>query len=143
MEEIKDLSIYLSVCLSIYHLAVLHLAAEAITQTKKPRPHAKHYWNSNLSVLRKDIIFYRNIWLEEGKPRGKHYLSFLNFKEAKRCFRKAQRKVIYDDEIYTFERLENLHDIDRSAVFHKISRKIKPRDLPGVVLEVDGRRVDD
>ena len=46
---------------------VLHLAAEAITRIKKPRPHTKHYWNSNISVSRKDIIFYRNICLEEGK----------------------------------------------------------------------------
>ena len=29
---------------------VLHLATEAITRTKKPRPHAKHYRNSNQSL---------------------------------------------------------------------------------------------
>ena len=69
--------------------------------------------------------------------------SFSNFKEAKRRFRNAQRKAVYDDEIKSFETFEKLHDTDRSKFFRKISGTNRNKASTGTVLEVDGKRVDD
>ena len=106
---------------------VLHLATEAITRTKKPRPHAKHYWNCNLSAYGR-ILFSMEIygWKKGNSETSIIYRSSI-LKNPSDVFVKHKRKAIYDDEIRTFERLENLHNIDSSLVFHKISRKINPK----------------
>ena len=121
---------------------MLHLASKTIMNNEH-KSHKKSYWNFNLTNLRKEVIYYRNIWLNEGKPRGRYYSSFSNFKEAKRRFRNAQRKAVYEDEIQNFEKFENLHDTDRSSFFRTISRTNNNKAPAGTVLEVDGKRVDD
>ena len=89
------------------------------------------------------MIYYRNIWLNEGKSRGRQYSSFSNLKGAKRRFCNTQRKAVYDEEIKSFEIFEKLHDTDGSKFFCKISGTNKNTAPAGTVLEVDGKRVDD
>lgn len=123
--------------------AVLHHAANVTVPKKNVKPHVKRYWNAELTNLRRNVSKSRRIWIENGKPRGTRFESFANYKNAKREFRKAQRRAIYTDEIKRFENLENLHDHDRSLFYRQISKSSSRRSPCGSVLMENGVRITD
>ena len=78
-------------------------AALSSVPIKKPKPFSKRYLNPNLSALKKKVELCRRTWLKNGKHRGRNYQSFIEYKNAKRVFRRAQRRAIYDEEMKDLE----------------------------------------
>ncbi|CAB4033019.1 Hypothetical predicted protein [Paramuricea clavata] len=120
----------------------LKTAALSSMPIKKSKPLLKRYWNTNLLALNKKFKLCRRTWLRNGKPRGRNYQSYIEYKNLKRDFRKAQRRAIYDEEMKDLEYLEKEHDIDRSDFFRKISRMTKQSQNTNDALLVDGKRID-
>ena len=105
----------------------LKSAANKTVPTKDFKPMRKHYWSPTLtSALNRKVKLCWRKWSHEGKPRDNRKQSFIDYKRAKRDFRKAQRQAIHENEIASFEQLERQHDIDRSKFYNKIS-KLKKR----------------
>ncbi len=121
----------------------LKSAALSSVPIKKPKPFLKRCWNINLSALNKKVKLSRKTWLRNGKPRGWNYQCFMEYKNAKRDFHKAQRRAIYDEEVKDLEQLEKEHDIDRSDFFRKISRITEQPQNTNDALLMDGKRIDD
>ena len=117
----------------------LKSAALSSVPIKKSKSFLKHYWNTNLSALNKKVKLCRKTWLRNGKPRGQNYQCFMEYKNAKGDFRKAQRRAIFDEEMKDLEQLEKEHDIDRSDFFRKISCMTKQPQNTNDALLVDGK----
>ena len=119
-------------------------AASAIVPSRKPKPYLKIYWNASLKSLIKNVRECRRAWIADGRPRNVENELFVNYKQAKKEFRKAQRRAIYEEETKSFQRLEEQYDVDRSMFMKRVSRQRKERDFPNqLTLEVGGRLIED
>ena len=119
----------------------LQISANSCVPKRMPKPYVKSYWNMELTALRRHVSHCRKLCIEQGKPRGKQFECFSNYKDAKREFRKAQRRAIYMEEVKNFESLENQHDVDRCSFYRKISKKSQTANIPGGVLMENGVRI--
>ena len=68
----------------------------------------KPYWNAELKSLHKIRKDLRLIWINEGRPRGKTFNSYVNYKQAKRIF--ATKLKL---RVNTYEQ-EQYHDVSMS-----------------------------
>ena len=104
--------------------------------------HIKPYWNTKLNTLRNIVATKRKAWITNGRPRGENYRSYSEYKEAKRMFRREQRRCI---EAYTqkeFAKISNAFEHDYDSFWKLVnSRKRKKKDPP--TLEVDEKLVHD
>ncbi len=121
----------------------LRAAALAAVPSRKPKPYLKSYWNTSLKTLSKNVKKARRAWIVDGRPRGQEFQSFVNYKQANREFRKAQRRAIYEEESKSIQKLEKQYDIDRSTFMQKVSHQRKKKDSRNLTLEVDGRLIED
>ena len=86
----------------------------------------------------------RRAWIADGRPRNVEDESFVNYKQARKEFRKVQRRAIYEEETKLFQRFEEQYDVDRSMFMKKVSNQRKKRDFPNqLTLEVCGRLIED
>lgn len=80
---------------------------EASVPQRRFRPHIRPYWDEQLKVLHKEQSMLRHVWINEGRPRGPTYDSFMRYKVAKRRFSKmlhAKQQEFYQKE---YEHLEH------------------------------------
>lgn len=107
------------------------------------KSYLKPYWKNGLNSLHKSSRLNRKIWIRNGRPRDVGDLSYMNYKRAKREFRKELRRKAYEEEVQDFSHLANMYEINRSN-FHKImSRRRKIRGNTQNGLKVDNRIVTD
>ena len=84
-------------------------ASECCLPYKSYRPFLKPYWDQALKDLHRVMRSKRRIWILNGRPRGRQYDSYLQYKQSKCAFRSYHRKRV--DE---FLREQN-DDIDKAA----------------------------
>ena len=120
----------------------LKIAANSSVPYKKPKPHLKSYWNSNLTSLNKKAKHFWKTWIKDGRPRGSQYASFKNYKQAKQEFRNAQRRAIFEEESNDFHKLERQYDIDKSVFDNKVTRSCRKTVNNNEFLQIDGKRVE-
>lgn len=73
----------------------LKSAANKTVPTKDFKPIRKHYWSPTLtSALNRKVKLCWRKWSHEGKPRDNRKQSFIDYKSAKRNFRKAQHQAV-------------------------------------------------
>jgi hypothetical protein len=60
-----------------------------VVPTSQYCPHKKPYWSPELKALHVNQKQLRRVWIEEGRPRGPVYMSYVNYKKAKHIFAKT------------------------------------------------------
>ena len=69
----------------------------------KYKSYIKPYWNKKLTTLKKIVTAKHKLWVQNGQPRGRNHQTFEDYKEAKRLFRKEQRRCIQEYELKEYE----------------------------------------
>ena len=77
--------------------------------TKTFNKHLKPYWDQTLKDLHNLMRTKRSIWISENRPRGNSFISYKEYKDAKRIFRQYHRRCAQNH-------LKTLNDeIDKAA----------------------------
>ncbi len=115
-------------------------------QTKKQNrnhKHHKHYWTNELSALSREKRATWQQWKLEGKPPDPTNPHWVRYKDAKREFRREQRRAVYRTELQYMEKLEKLAYDQKSfwaAVNRKLHKKgtyLQPLELGNGVIATD------
>ena len=87
------------------------VAAQKCFPLKSYKHFLKPYWSHELSGLHNKMLTYRSVWIRNGKPRGMAHPSYVQYKDAKRDFRRCHRK-------HANQYLQSqIDEIDRVAAF--------------------------
>ena len=81
-----------TVSISEYYKSLVNALNTAATMTipvVQFRKHVKPYWTSDVKLAHSEMLFKRQIWLNENKPRGASFISYTDYKAAKLLFRKT------------------------------------------------------
>ncbi len=81
----------------------------------------KPYWSRTLSELNNAVKTLRNGWIQNGKHRNDNR-HFLEYKEAKRKFRKAQKIAEYEYEVQNMQDICEKGDIDQRYFWHLVNK---------------------
>jgi exonuclease III len=84
-------------------------ASNAVVPKSEYCAYKKPYWNADLRAMHVEQKRLRRVWIDEGRPRGHEYVSFVNYKKAKHVFAKALKSHAYLYEQNQF------HDISMSC----------------------------
>jgi hypothetical protein len=107
--------------------AISRTAKKCIPESKYC-PFLKPYWKSgNLKQLHVSMRDNRKLWIADGKPRGKHYRSYYNYKEAKRVFRLQMRKLVREAEFTFFNEVDKAAEVDQNLFWALINRNRKKK----------------
>ena len=96
----------------------------------KFKKHLKPYWKAENYILRQlhQIMRTKRItWLREGRPRGHEFISYVEYKYAKRDFRKKMRELAFKDEQQFYEEIEQASSIDQNNFWRLINSKRKKK----------------
>ena len=85
----------------------------------------KPFWNETLSKLSKENKNVRSEWVRAGKPRDQNSTVYMNYKDAKRKFRKEIRRCSFQYEKECIEELNSIQDIDQKFFWYIINKKRK------------------
>ncbi len=93
----------------------------------KYNKHLKPYWNTGLneSVTTKKQAW--RAWLNAGRPRENHP-AWLEYKEAKRLFRRDQRRASLAHETSYLDEVSKTQEIDQRAFWKLINKRRNPRN---------------
>jgi hypothetical protein len=86
----------------------------------------KPYWNSELKSLHQKQKVLRQVWVNEGRPRGDKYTSYVNYKQAKRVFAKTLKQCASAYEQTQYHDVSLSHDMNINK-FWKYVRGNKAR----------------
>lgn len=122
---------------------VIKAKAENCFPKKRFKACLKPYWNSELGNLHKQMRQKRRAWLNDGKPRNPSYISYTQYKAAKRDFRRIHRKHV---ELYLkrqTDEIDHLAEVD-SGLFWRLvnSRRQKSYCSPGTELIFNNQKFD-
>ena len=121
--------------------------SEAMIQASNLLPHTKFskalkpYWNENLSELSKHKKQSRSEWAQMGKPRDKDNVYYKKQMEAKRIFRREQRKRVYEYECGEMEELINAGEINQRYFWFLVNKKKHSGTAP--IYSDDGQLLTD
>ncbi|CAB4039066.1 Hypothetical predicted protein [Paramuricea clavata] len=77
----------------------------------------------------------------KGRPTGEQYESFRLYKDAKRLFRKEQRKMVRKTEENDFKELSEASEIDHIKFWKYVNRRRKKKRSTNVLTTNDGRTI--
>jgi hypothetical protein len=101
----------------------------------------KPYWNNEFKRLKTACMELHKKWTSEGRPRGEQYESFRLYKDAKRLFRKEQRKMVRKTEENDFKELSEASEIDHIKFWKYVNRRRKKKRSTNVLTTNDGRTI--
>ena len=104
----------------------------------KYKQFVKPYWNNELKQLKSTCMKYHKRWCLEGRPRGEQFENFRLYKNAKRLFRKEQRRMIRKSEENDFEELSDAAEIDNIKFWKYVNRRRNRRTVTNVFTLDDG-----
>ena len=84
---------------------------------------------------------YHKRWCLEGRPRGEQFESFRLYKNAKRLFRKEQRRMIRRSEENDFKELSDAAEIDNTKFSKYVNRHRNRKMVTNVFTLDDGRSI--
>lgn len=108
----------------------------------KYKSHIKPYWNKELTTLKKRVSEKHKLWVQNGQPRGRNHQTFEAYKEAKRLFRKEQRRCVKEYELKQYEDMAKAAEQNHDAFWVMVNSR-KGSKKRSVILEVDGEILDD
>jgi endonuclease/exonuclease/phosphatase family metal-dependent hydrolase len=92
--------------------ALMRQASDNVVPKSRYCPHRRPYWTDSLKGLHAKKSQLRIVWIQEGRPRGRQYPSYVNYKTAKQNFAKTLVKTAYDFEQKKYHHLSSSHDTD-------------------------------
>ena len=90
---------------------------------RKYNPYLKPKWASHLKPLYKKMCQARQRWIDNGRPRGCNYHSYVSYKYAKRIFRCELRRSVQNREREIHEQVDNLSEFDLLRFWSAIRSK--------------------
>ena len=100
---------------NIFREAEKHLPSSKFNKAAKP------YWCPELKRAHAQARHFRSVWLQLGRPRGIGHKSYVDYKSAKRMFRRLQRQCIDKYENTIFDKLNQAAHTDY-RLFWKLLR---------------------
>ncbi len=115
---------------------VMKSASKNLPSIKYNR-HLKPYWHRGLteSTSKKKQAWHR--WADAGKPRNDHP-TWIEYKEAKRVFRRIQRQASLEHEIKYLNEVARTHEIDQRTFWQLINKRRRPKSQPHPVINKEG-----
>jgi len=108
----------------------------------KYQKHFKSYWNQDLS----DCVHLKKVawkkWVDAGKPRDQHPL-WIEYKNAKRQFRKNQKRAEIEHENQLLNKLTKVQELDQKLFWQLINRRRQAKNLIRPVSDKNGKIVRD
>ena len=83
----------------------------------------KPYWDDELKSACKMSKVKRRVWILSGKPRGKEYLTYVEYKDAKRVLRKLHRNKVLQYISTLHEEIDRYAEIDSKLFWKCINRR--------------------
>jgi hypothetical protein len=106
------------------------------------KSYIKPYWNNKLKTLRKEANRKFIIWAKDGRPRGRHNQTYAEYKEAKRLFRREQRRCIQEYSLREYANMSSTLEQDQNR-FWKLLNLTKKNKRSDVSLEIGDETVHD
>ena len=88
----------------------------------------------------------RAVWIKEGRPRDKSNTVFINYKEAKKIFRKQQRRNAYEYEKKSMKELASTQELDQKYFWYRVNKNKRALKSISPIVGSDGEiltNVDD
>ncbi|MEW8561249.1 MAG: hypothetical protein AB2541_04060 [Candidatus Thiodiazotropha sp.] len=116
------------------------VAAQNCFPVKRFKHFLKPYWNRELDTLHKRMTQKRAAWVSDGRPRGPEFVSFKEYKNAKREFRRCHRKFANEYLQTQVDQIDQAAEVDSSLFWRLINaRRKNSNSRPGSELLFDGR----
>ncbi|MES9884950.1 MAG: endonuclease/exonuclease/phosphatase family protein, partial [Sedimenticola sp.] len=96
-------------------------SAETTLPKRKFKPYLKPYWSNELKQLHRKMKSLRNTWISCGQPRNIDNVSYRQYKDAKREFRRILRQSQARFEMEENNRIDNLAEIDQNGFWKAIN----------------------
>ena len=106
------------------------------------KSYIKPYWNNKLKTLRKEVNRKYIKWTKDGRPRGRHNQTYAEYKEAKRLFRREQRRCIQEYSMREYANMSSTLEQDQNR-FWKLLNLTKKNKRSDVNLEIGDEMVHD
>lgn len=95
----------------------------------KFKKHIKPYWNNHLTNLHKNMMFFRKIWIIEGRPRNNTHESYKDYKLSKKMFRNELSSAYEEYMSSLCTQIQESLEADQKLAWSVINcRKIKSDD---------------
>ncbi|MES9881905.1 MAG: reverse transcriptase family protein, partial [Sedimenticola sp.] len=91
--------------------------------------HSKPYWTKDVKLSHENQRKCRRIWIAQGRPRGHKYPSYTNYKNAKRCFTKTQKRAIACVEQTFVMQLNESAECDNKLFWSLVKRRKGKKQL--------------
>jgi hypothetical protein len=114
------------VSISEYYKSLVNALNTAATMTipvVQFRKHVKPYWTSDVKLAHSEMLFKRQIWLNENKPRGASFISYTDYKAAKLLFRKNARICLRVFYIRQLKEIDECGDTNQELFWTLINRR--------------------
>ena len=106
------------------------------------KKHLKPYWNAVLTETHREMMFYRTIWINEQRPRGVNFSSYVNYKSAKDCFRRELRKAYENHILSVSEEIEGFIEINQKRAWSIINSR-RTKNTSVISLKNNGKHITD
>ncbi len=117
------------------------LASEEHVPKVKYKHYLKPFWKSEdyvLSQLHGNMRLSRIEWINDRRPRGAAYASYVKYKEAKRVFRRKMRELSCKAEREFYVEIEQAASVDQNQFWKLVNTRRKNRGNCTYELKVDG-----
>lgn len=102
----------------------------------------KPYWDRELNDLVKTKKHSRQLWINNGRPRDSTDVTCKEYKDAKRNFRKENRRKKYEFEKKSMRELADSHELDNRFFWYTVNRH-KNRKVPSPIRNDNGILLND
>ncbi|XP_053398165.1 uncharacterized protein LOC128556626 [Mercenaria mercenaria] len=110
---------------TVYSEKVLSSARQSLPR-KRFKPFLKPFWNHELAKYHRQMKSFRESWCRDGRPRNEASISYANYKNSKRVFRRMHRICIENYLTSIDQELDKTAEID-SDQFWKLVRHRKKK----------------
>ena len=99
------------------------------------KSYIKPYWNNKLKTLRKEVNRKYIKWTKDGRPRGRHNQTYAEYKEAKRLFRREQRRCIQEYSLREYANMSSTLEQDQNRFWKllNLTKKNKRSDVKSLL----------
>ena len=108
----------------------LQASESLVKPVPKQRKNPKHYWTKNLTQLSKQKQSAWKVWTEHGSPRGPDNELWVSYQQAKKQFRREQRRAQTAKENEFLHELEHQATVDQRAFWSLLNGRLKQRTNP-------------
>ena len=126
------------ICDKIIH--ALHQSANKCLPKCKFNKNAKPYWSNELKNAHIVVKRKRKSWINTGKPRGRDFITYSEYKTAKNTFRNLQRSESEKYNTKVFDELDEAAGLDYK-IFWKLLRSRKKGKCENIVQDISYKNI--